>query len=72
MFLAGLCRMKTETQSHGTAALNIGPTGLATDGLGNLYVGDGGSIWQIATVPEPGTILLLDIGLLGMLIPRSR
>jgi hypothetical protein len=40
----------------------IGPTDMAFDASGDMFVGDGGNIWEIqplAAVPEPSSLLLL-------------
>ena len=44
----------------------IGPAGLAFDSVGNLFVGDGSSVWKISTVPLPGSFLFLCSGLFGL------
>jgi len=58
-----------------SGAPRIGPQGIAYDGLDALYVGDGDSIWRItrpASVPEPGTLALLGLGLAGLGLSRRR
>lgn len=44
----------------------IGPTDLVFDNAGNLYVGDGSSIWKVSAVPVPPAIWLFLSGLVGL------
>lgn len=44
----------------------IGPTDIVFDGSGNMYVGDGSSIWKITAVPVPAAFWLFGSGLIGM------
>lgn len=45
----------------------IGPTDIAFDGAGNMYIGDGASIWKVSAVPIPAAFWLFGSGLIGML-----
>lgn len=49
----------------------IGPQGIAFDGAGALFVADAGSIWRVtSSVPEPGTLVLLAMGLAASALMR--
>lgn len=52
----------------------IGPTDLAFDAFGNLYVGDGDNIWKVtvASVPEPNVFALFAVGIFGIIVRKKR
>ncbi|MEK7206873.1 MAG: hypothetical protein AAB134_03205, partial [Pseudomonadota bacterium] len=45
----------------------IGPTDIAFDGLGSMYIGDGASIWKVSAIPVPAAFWLFGSGVIGLI-----